>query len=384
MRAHISQLKVGRYRGLVEFSLKDLGRVNLLVGANNSGKTSVLEALALSAAPLDPWEWMSTARRREPSPLPGARRTTIERLRWLFPQQPVEGPNLPDVGNIDISISGAVPITRIFASYRELRSLLESEGTPSAEDHRANIEDEEPPERKGARIDVEIEPKQQALLHSGPDTKESFTWWEGERFVWPERGASIIRSQVITPYDHWFRFLPPRLYSEVQREGAAGALLELLAKIDPRVSGIEVLATKTEGSLPGNDAALYLRDKHAGLLPVEAFGDGMRRILLMALAVRRVGGGILLIDEIETAIHFSALGHVFRWIVDSCAKNNVQLFAATHSLEALDAILAADTTPEEDIVAYRLEQQQLGQATVHRYGESLLRRLRVERGAEVR
>lgn len=37
MRVHISQLKVGRYRGLFEFALEDLGRVNLLVGANNSG-----------------------------------------------------------------------------------------------------------------------------------------------------------------------------------------------------------------------------------------------------------------------------------------------------------------------------------------------------------
>lgn len=383
MRVHISQLKVSRYRGLAEFSLEDLGRVNLLVGANNSGKTSVLEALALSAAPLDPSEWMSTARRREPSPFPGARRTTIERLRWLFPQQPVEGPDSLYGGNIDISIGGTVPITRVFASYQELRSLLESGRGPSTEDNRNSMEDEELPERKGARIDVEIEPKQQALLRPIPNTKESFTWWEGERFVWPERGASLIRSYVITPYDHWFRFLPPRLYSDAQREGTADALLELLARIDPRVSGIEVLATRTEGSLPGNDAALYLRDKHAGLLPVEAFGDGMRRILLMALAVRRARGGILLIDEIETAIHFSALGYVFRWIVDSCAQNNVQLFATTHSLEALDAILAADTTPEEDVVAFRLEQQ-VGRAIVHRYGENLLRRLRVERGVEVR
>jgi AAA15 family ATPase/GTPase len=73
----------------------------------------------------------------------------------------------------------------------------------------------------------------------------------------------------------------------------------------------------------------------------------------------------------------------FRWIVDSCASNDVQLFATTHSLEALDAILAADTSSEEDIVAYRLEQHR-GRTVAQRYGENLLKRLRLDRGAEVR
>src|ERR1039457_1926958 len=35
---------VSGYRGLSNYEVRDLGRVNLLVGKNNSGKTSVLEA----------------------------------------------------------------------------------------------------------------------------------------------------------------------------------------------------------------------------------------------------------------------------------------------------------------------------------------------------
>jgi AAA15 family ATPase/GTPase len=71
-------------------------------------------------------------------------------------------------------------------------------------------------------------------------------------------------------------------------------------------------------------------------------------------------------------------------MVDACEASNVQLFATTHSLEAIDALLAADeTSAREDIVAYRLEST--GQTVaVRRYGEDLLRRLRIERGVEVR
>jgi AAA15 family ATPase/GTPase len=43
----------------------------------------------------------------------------------------------------------------------------------------------------------------------------------------------------------------------------------------------------------------------------------MRRILLIALAVARAQNGVLLIDEIETAIHVSVLGRVFRWLLES-------------------------------------------------------------------
>ncbi|HMA06921.1 MAG TPA: AAA family ATPase, partial [Ramlibacter sp.] len=132
------------------------------------------------------------------------------------------------------------------------------------------------------------------------------------------------------------------------------------------------------------DAVMYLRDRNAGLLPLEAFGDGIRRILLIASAITAARNGMLLIDELETAIHISALGNAFRWMVNACEANNVQLFATTHSLEAIDSLLAADETPaREDIVGYRLEAT--GQTiTVRRYGEDLLRRLRMERGVEVR
>lgn len=38
-------LHVENFRALREFRMKGLGRVNLLVGTNNCGKTSVLEAV---------------------------------------------------------------------------------------------------------------------------------------------------------------------------------------------------------------------------------------------------------------------------------------------------------------------------------------------------
>ena len=41
----INEVKIENFRGFASLELKDLKRVNLLVGENDSGKTSLLEAV---------------------------------------------------------------------------------------------------------------------------------------------------------------------------------------------------------------------------------------------------------------------------------------------------------------------------------------------------
>ena len=43
----LEQLKIENFRCFKYFELNHLGRVNLLVGENNSGKTSILEAIKM-------------------------------------------------------------------------------------------------------------------------------------------------------------------------------------------------------------------------------------------------------------------------------------------------------------------------------------------------
>jgi hypothetical protein len=61
----------------------------------------------------------------------------------------------------------------------------------------------------------------------------------------------------------------------------------------------------------------------------------------------------------------------------------VQLFATTHSLEAVDAILGAETIDRDEITGFRLEVKD-GRCAARRYAGDLLYRLRHERGLDVR
>ena len=48
------QLKIENFRGIKSLEIDDLARVNLFVGRNNCGKTSVLEAASLLTGMSDP------------------------------------------------------------------------------------------------------------------------------------------------------------------------------------------------------------------------------------------------------------------------------------------------------------------------------------------
>jgi AAA15 family ATPase/GTPase len=124
-----------------------------------------------------------------------------------------------------------------------------------------------------------------------------------------------------------------------------------------------------------------VRHDKLGTAPLSSFGDGLRRVLLLGVTLATVHGGVLLVDEIETAIHFEALDKAFRWLRRAAKELDVQVFATTHSLEAIDALLMAGD--DESLAAYRLSTHESG-VSAQRFSGAKLRRLREELGQEVR
>lgn len=64
----------------------------------------------------------------------------------------------------------------------------------------------------------------------------------------------------------------------------------------------------------------------------------MRRILALALAVNQVPGGILLIDEVDTGLHYSVMGDLWRSLVEAARQFDIQVFATTHSLDCINGL----------------------------------------------
>lgn len=65
----------------------------------------------------------------------------------------------------------------------------------------------------------------------------------------------------------------------------------------------------------------------------------MVRIFELGLGMSNCKNGILLIDEFETAIHYSLLVEFTRVIQELANEFNVQVFITTHSKECIDAFV---------------------------------------------
>lgn len=388
MKQHLDNLMVERFRGLRNLELKDLGQVNLFVGSNNSGKTSVLEAISTYCRPFDPLEWLNTSRRREAfgsNTIPIAR---LNVLRWLFPQSADQNPDDLFHGSVNMEGTGSFAVKSVSAEYQEIRGIPDdatlqrlqqrySSREPDASFHGAELE---------VTLDTEIDPSEPDLfglnqleMDNGLPhiSVENYIFWESAPFIDRKKTTSkySLAVRTITPVSHRTEAAHATRFSEATLSGKSTGVLELIRLFDKDIVGLQVLDI-------GSGSTLYVDHKTTGITPLSAFGDGLRRAVMIAITLPRVKKGVLLIDEIETAIHISVLSDVYKWLLKSCQHNNVQLFATTHSLEAVDALIKAHPASEDNqLVAYRLGQSGM---PVKRYSGELLRDVRFEGGLEIR
>jgi hypothetical protein len=382
----LTSIGINGFRGLRSLRLDGVGHVNILVGGNNSGKTSVLEAISLICQPYNPEEWLSMIRRRD---FGGLDETRLQSLRWSFTQQgSLADPEMMLEADCEFECSGRFPLNTLRVRYREfIGEPAPEERRRSQGAYRSSEPDIEEPMRGGELSyfpDWKSGDKLDLFSGRPYDGMESLLilrLWEGlmtPRFARPRRGPRL-NTETLTPYSYQLNRVQARSYSSQISRGNLSHAIELLRDFDPEVEGLEL------ASIYGDRPAIYIKHKKLGFAPLSIFGDAMRRSVLLAATLPSLkGGGVLLIDEVEVGIHVGALRRVFKWLVDSAKELNVQVFVTTHSLEALDALLSArDESENEGIVAFHLAQSAEG-TDCKRYSGDLLQRLRFERGLDVR
>jgi AAA15 family ATPase/GTPase len=87
------------------------------------------------------------------------------------------------------------------------------------------------------------------------------------------------------------------------------------------------------------------------------YGEGLQRIFEIALAFAYCKNGVLLIDELETAIHYSLLVDFTKFIQELAVKFNVQVFITSHSKECIDAFVKNEFNNDE-ISAFFLKNEE--------------------------
>lgn len=98
-------------------------------------------------------------------------------------------------------------------------------------------------------------------------------------------------------------------------------------------------------------------------------GDGVNRVFGIALGLILSRGGALLLDEVENGLHHSVQDQVWEATFALAEQFDVQVFATTHSWDAVVAFQAAANQSDSDGLLYRLEREADGAIYAERYTE---------------
>ena len=89
-------------------------------------------------------------------------------------------------------------------------------------------------------------------------------------------------------------------------------------------------------------------------VPLRSFGDGMARIFAIVLSLVNAEDGILLIDEFENGLHHTVQLDAWRMIFRLARDLDVQVFATSHSWDAVETFQQAAAEAPEDGALLRL------------------------------
>lgn len=128
-------------------------------------------------------------------------------------------------------------------------------------------------------------------------------------------------------------------------------LLEMLRAIEPRLEDMHSLS-------PDGEPRIYVELKGDGdALPLPLLGHGFSRLVHLYCSLLVTNAKLALIDEIENGIHYSSLPLLFLGIQDIAVRHDVQTMMTTHSWDCIRAAYNAfaDTDSLKDFQLIRLE-----------------------------
>ena len=329
--ASITSIEINQFRGIKQLTVSDFSNINLIVGDNNSGKTTFLEAIQLLFA-----------------------KAQLSSVKNIIRQRTVL--NIHD--------------NSFYTSFIKMFNVEQNEDLLDldiyAESNYGPIEFE----MTGCEKTISGE---EALQISTMSSRQKTYYRKSTTFI-PETvklfTGSIISQNGKKTIEKNVRFtsldntmVGPVTKREVQYISSFGHLrydllqnivdnpeykklaISILKKFDESI--VDICYTKADDE----SFVESIITENGVNMPFSVYGDGIKKILyILRLTNYKFSrfilnklfdatDSILLIDEIETGLHKKYYDKLFPVVFELAKKLNVQLFIATHSMEAIDAIL---------------------------------------------
>lgn len=324
----LNSLYIKNFRNLEELTIESLGRVNLITGKNNTGKSSVLEAVAL---------WVTKG--------------DLNFILNLFRKRGVDySPTSTHevAGTIDYTDINTNALSTLFTNFK---IGFQDEDAIIIKDIQNSTEltlrfnsfiKENDTDEHGASITTKtmyFGDVQQ--LPNPEDYNTGFIIILNENYIsiplndktlygnTRRRFNDIPNYQIVYPNDS-SRF-NDSLFDKITLTEKEEYVIDALRIIDPKVQRIAF------ARLNGGRKAVIKLSNDPKVRSLQSMGDGINRILTIILALVNCEEGYLLIDEFENGLHHTVQEQLWRVIFYLAEKLDIQVFATTHSWDCIEA-----------------------------------------------
>jgi ABC-type branched-subunit amino acid transport system ATPase component len=342
----LTGLTIKRFRGIPTLVLEDFGTVNIFVGENGSGKTSVLEAIFLLASPTDPRMAANLGPWREQ---PAATIADDDALSSVFHRGDLRhGPEF------EFTASGERQILRISHLIDQgptqvvvNPSELTSEGTEAPDSVRGLVYEFQPTPGVTPVASLISDLR---LTPNGPVQATIRKYYDkslGCFYVHARRATSAHETAAVL--------------TALSKNHNTQEFLTAMRTFDDRVSAIE--AGVRFGGRPTVQVDLELPTK----LPLQVMGDGFCRSVLMVTGLFYAKPKILAVDEIDSGLHASVMGRFWKSLSGLATKYEKQIFCTTHDEEMLSRTIDAFKESPDSLRIYRIDRLKDGRLLATKY-----------------
>lgn len=335
----VNTFYISNFKGFKEIKIPELGNLNLIVGKNNSGKSTLLEALMLHSAAgsesvLDEISMNHDEKTRA--------RSRLQELRYSENDNPSHdmGDGFPyehlfygrkfnsktpiQIGEIDnenklLTISYFKRKKDNTDNKNETLKLLQQLNVIGSEIFLPDSISQNILEvRKGRSkhvipLDELIYRRHNSYVEAEEKQRTNFQYVPTKTTSMDELGL-LWDKIALTKYEKY--------------------TIDALRLIEPNIEDIRFV--KKDERTNERTAIVKLFDEEIRF-PIRSMGDGIVRILQLILNMYAAKDGLYLIDEFDNGLHYSVQKSLWQMIFSLAKQLNIQVFATTHSWDCIQS-----------------------------------------------